>query len=154
MKWCCPSPPLQCQQLQKEGNWGSALKKRPGLPSLAGREGREVAETCVLDHWVLRPQVFPQKRHPVPNFLATHSSVLVWKIPWTEEPGHSPWGCRELDTTERLTHTPNFLNYKLAMGPEQGFLRALAMREESFLRAKVSLSGFPEDSALLDLLRI
>ena len=40
------------------------------------------------------------------------------------------------------------------MGPEQGFLRALAMREESFLRAKVSLSGFPEDSALLDLLRI
>ena len=37
--------------------------------------------------------------------MATHSSILAWKIPWTEEPGrlHSPWvGCKELDTTERL----------------------------------------------------
>ena len=26
--------------------------------------------------------------------MATHSSILVWKIPWTEEPSglHSPWG--------------------------------------------------------------
>ena len=34
----------------------------------------------------------------------THSSTLVWRIPWTEEPGrlHSPWGCEKLDTTERL----------------------------------------------------
>ena len=36
--------------------------------------------------------------------LATHSSVLAWKIPWTEEPGsYSPWGHKELDTTEQLT---------------------------------------------------
>ena len=30
-----------------------------------------------------------------------------WKIPWTEEPeDYSPWGHKELDTTERLsTHT-------------------------------------------------
>ena len=35
--------------------------------------------------------------------MATHSSTLAWKIPWTEEPGRlSPWGCEELDTTERL----------------------------------------------------
>ena len=28
---------------------------------------------------------------------------LVWKIPWTEEPGgYSPWGHKELDTTEQL----------------------------------------------------
>ena len=34
---------------------------------------------------------------------ATHSSTLVWKIPWTEEPaGCSPWGREESDTTERL----------------------------------------------------
>ena len=30
--------------------------------------------------------------------MATHSSILAWKIPWMEEPG--PWGCKELDTTE------------------------------------------------------
>ena len=31
--------------------------------------------------------------------MATHSSLLAWKIPWTEEPGglciYSPWGCKE-----------------------------------------------------------
>ena len=31
--------------------------------------------------------------------MATHSSILAWKIPWTAEPG-SPWGCKESDTTE------------------------------------------------------
>ena len=35
-------------------------------------------------------------------------SNLVWKIPWTEEPGglYSPWGHKESDTTEHAhTHT-------------------------------------------------
>ena len=27
--------------------------------------------------------------------MAAHSSILVWRIPWTEEPGrHSPWDCK------------------------------------------------------------
>ena len=27
--------------------------------------------------------------------MATHSSILAWEIPWTEEPGdYSPWGHR------------------------------------------------------------
>ena len=35
--------------------------------------------------------------------MATHSSTLAWKIPWTKSlVGCSPWGCEELDTTERL----------------------------------------------------
>ena len=33
---------------------------------------------------------------------APHSSILAWKIPWT-----SPWGCKEWDTTERLSHSLN-----------------------------------------------
>jgi len=38
--------------------------------------------------------------------MATHSSILAWRIPWTEEPGGlHPWGLEELDTTERLMHT-------------------------------------------------
>ena len=35
--------------------------------------------------------------------MATHSSILAWRIPWTKEPGYSPWDCRESDTTARLT---------------------------------------------------
>ena len=40
--------------------------------------------------------------------MTTHSSILAWKIPWTEEPGglHSPWGRKESDTTERLSERP------------------------------------------------
>jgi len=34
--------------------------------------------------------------------MATHSSILAWEIPWTEEPGSS-WGCKESDMTERLS---------------------------------------------------
>ena len=33
--------------------------------------------------------------------MLTHSSILAWKIPWTEEPGgYSPWGPKESDTAE------------------------------------------------------
>ena len=34
--------------------------------------------------------------------MATHSSVLAWKIPWMEEPGRlQSMGSQKLDTTER-----------------------------------------------------
>ena len=40
---------------------------------------------------------------PLAKEMATHSSILAWRIPWTEEPeGYSPWGRKESDTTERL----------------------------------------------------
>ena len=35
--------------------------------------------------------------------VATHSSTLAWKIPWTEEPGRlQSMGSQRVDTTERL----------------------------------------------------
>ena len=40
--------------------------------------------------------------------LEKEMATLVWKIPWTKEPGglcYSPWGRKESDTTEQLTHT-------------------------------------------------
>ena len=41
---------------------------------------------------------------PLEKEMATHSSVLAWKIPWTEEPSRllCPWGRKKLDTTEQL----------------------------------------------------
>ena len=39
---------------------------------------------------------------PPEEKMATHSSILAWRIPWAEEPGRS-WGRIELNTTERLT---------------------------------------------------
>ena len=35
--------------------------------------------------------------------MATHSSTLAWRIPWTEKSGgYSSWGRKELDTTEEM----------------------------------------------------
>ena len=40
---------------------------------------------------------------PLEKELATHSSILAWKIPWTEEPGGlQSMGLQESDMTERL----------------------------------------------------
>ena len=39
--------------------------------------------------------------HVLEKEMATHSSVLVWKIPGTEEPvSYLPWGCKESEATE------------------------------------------------------
>ena len=40
---------------------------------------------------------------PLEKQMATQSSVLAWRIAWTEEPGGlQSWGHKESDTTERL----------------------------------------------------
>ena len=37
---------------------------------------------------------------PLEKGMATHSSVLAWRIPWTEEPGSlQSTGSKESDTT-------------------------------------------------------
>jgi len=36
---------------------------------------------------------------PLEKGMATHSSILAWEIPCTEEPG-GPWGHKESDVTE------------------------------------------------------
>ena len=50
--------------------------------------------------------------------MATHSSTLALKIPWTEElgAGHYPWGRRESGTTERL-HFLSFQDSENAIDP-------------------------------------
>ena len=40
---------------------------------------------------------------PLEKGMATHSSILAWKIPWMKKPSrHSPWGRKELDIAEQL----------------------------------------------------
>ena len=42
---------------------------------------------------------------PLKKEMAAHSSILAWRIPQMEEPGRlQSMGCKELDTTEELTH--------------------------------------------------
>ena len=40
---------------------------------------------------------------PLEEEMATHSSILAWRIPWTEEPGRLQTTGSQSDTTERLS---------------------------------------------------
>ena len=43
---------------------------------------------------------------PMEEGMATHSSILAWRIPWTEEPvGYSPQGWKESDTWQKRLST-------------------------------------------------
>ena len=44
--------------------------------------------------------------------MATHSSILAWRIPWTEEPGKS-MGSQELDMTQQLNHHRDLSSWNL-----------------------------------------
>ena len=73
---------------------GSVVKNLPAV--------QETQETQV---WSLG------REEPLEEKMATHSNILAWKIPWTEEPGRlQSMGSRELDTAERLnTHIDMYI---------------------------------------------
>ena len=49
----------------------------------------------------------PEK--PLEEGTATHSSILAWRISWTEEPGElQSIGCKESGTIEATEHTQHF----------------------------------------------
>ena len=60
---------------------------------------------------------------PLKEEMATHSNIVAWKIPWTEEPGGLQntkysllWGCEKSDTTKHThtltqTHTEGLRNF-------------------------------------------
>ena len=58
------------------------------------------------------------REDPLEKRMATHSSIPVWRIPWTEEPGGLQFmGRKESDMTERLT---------LSLSPQFGSVQSLS----------------------------
>ena len=52
---------------------------------------------------------------PLEKEMATPSSILAWKISWTEEPGGlQSMGSQRVGTTERLTFTLTFIHPPLS----------------------------------------
>ena len=37
------------------------------------------------------------REDPLEKEMVTHSSIIAWEIPWTEEADGRPWGRKELD---------------------------------------------------------
>ena len=110
-----------CLEAKNTGAWPKSLRK-----SVSGGEKSQGKQRLASK----------QSQHEVnmEKEMATHSSILAWKIPWTEEPGRAAvygapvflpgesqgrgslvgcllWGRTELDTTEvhripRLSEAP------------------------------------------------
>ena len=47
----------------------------------------------------------PGQKDPLEEEIATHSSILAWEIPWTEEPGGpQPMGSQRVNMAEQLNN--------------------------------------------------
>ena len=65
-----------------------------------------------MAQWVKNPLAMPEtqvqtlgREDPLKEGVAVLSSVLAWRIPWTEKPGsYSPWRHKELVMTEDTEH--------------------------------------------------
>ena len=63
---------------------------------------------AIQETWVQ----FLDQEDPLEKEMAIHSSILAWRIPWTEEPGRLLFmGSQELDMTEQLTLSLHFSGY-------------------------------------------
>ena len=82
---CCS--PWGCKESDttEQLNWNDSVKNVPTMQ-----------ETQVL---------FLGQEDPLEKRMATHSSILAWRIPWTEEPARVHWVAEESDTTEHPTHS-------------------------------------------------
>ena len=69
-----------------------------GLPRwFSGKESAWNAEDATQEMWVWSLS----GEDPLEEGMATHSSILAWEIPLTEEPeGYSLWGHKEMDTSQ------------------------------------------------------
>ena len=82
-----PSRPLPPQMLERVG----LLISRAFLVAQMAKDLPAGQETRVQ---------FLHRQVPLENRMATHSSVLAWRIPWTEEPGGlQSMGSQESDRT-------------------------------------------------------
>ena len=50
----------------------------------------------------------PGREDPLEEEMATHSSILAWEIPWTEEPG----GLQSIGVTKRQTQLSTSSTFK------------------------------------------
>ena len=46
--------------------------------------------------------------------METHSSILAWKIPWTEEPGRLQFSSVQFSSVQLLSHVHLFENLQIA----------------------------------------
>ena len=102
---CAPNLRAKSDLGRSRSIWGVL---RASLMTQQVKSPSAMQETQEMQVWSLGQE------DPLKEEMATHSSILAWKISWTEEPGRlQSKGCKELDMTEWLsTHTKHVLSLK------------------------------------------
>ena len=100
-------PPWRLPPIPKES--GSAVRTMNPRSQCLQHFAQRYAENLVAQMVKNLPTVWETQvpplgqEDPLKKGTAPHSSVLAWRIPWKGSlVGYSPWGHKELDTTERL----------------------------------------------------
>ena len=76
---------------------------------------------------------FLGQEDPLDWEMATHSNILAWEIPCTEEPGvHSPWGCTVRHTRAHMNKEHCYNHLKFVEQNMEGYLGGNKQDYESF----------------------
>ena len=63
--------------------------------------------------------------------MVTHTSILAWGIPWTEEPGGLPLGHKESDPTEQQPPVSVSTTWRAIVAPSRHTVRVFGIRLQS-----------------------
>ena len=76
------------------------------------------------------------REDPLEKGMATHSSILAWEIPWTEEPGglHSK-GLQRVRRDWATEHNPIYINAQLFWGVYSKWLGGDSVSKIQYLRS-------------------
>ena len=75
------------------------------VPEACSLDGGSDSNTNETNPNTSRQENFVGLKDSEEKEIATHCSILAWKIPWTKEPGRAQsMGSQELDKTQRLNH--------------------------------------------------
>ena len=115
-------PPLQGAQVQSLMGGLRSLRPHDEAEKTGRRVSslarcRPVAPNFWLPQWLSGKRIWSEMQEPqetqvqsldqedpLEKKMITHSSILSWRIPWTEElGGYNPWGRKGSDTTEWLS---------------------------------------------------
>ena len=103
-------PQREAGTLQLEWLLPATATEKPTAPQRPSLAKNKYINKIVLflkkEMWVASSLSIFKSNQVLGKEMATHSSPLAWRIPWTEEPaGLRSMGSQESDTTERLSHT-------------------------------------------------
>ena len=84
-----PGPGTEILQMEQH----SKKKKKKGHnPRCISRVAQMVKNPPAMQETRVQ---FLDQEDALKEGMATHCSILAWRIPWTEEPGYSPWGHKD-----------------------------------------------------------